>query len=464
MDAATHPAGSRWLLLAAGAALLFNLLVLLSLQHYIHGDFPFEDEWGYLARLQRLPDMGLVHFIFDRHIGYYLPVLFSFWYLSYTLTHLDFELMRYVAAGVSVGAALLLAFLLYRRATRRDWLVAGSLVYGAFLVCSLNHYYIYFQASEALIEPFLFGMVLCAVWAQEAALTGRRHLVACTLLATAFAAIGAGTYGAGLSILPALAAAQILLLRRMSYASLLQLALGVALIVLYVHGTSDLSRPHSAATASVTDLLEALRMWVGLTGNALFTPRKGALIEITYGIGLLLVAAQAYILVSACRQPPDRRRALFIPVALALYNNLVILEIILTRLHDVENGTQADFNPRYTILTLGGPASVLFYAVMLGELPRRLRHFAAAALFAMFAVTLISDRDIAIELPYHAQFLARVRTALLSLQGYPTPLQQAHMQLNPDMKPLVYPGRLFLEKEHLALYRDSVVTPPSNPP
>jgi hypothetical protein len=65
-------------------------------------------------------------------------------------------------------------------------------------------------------------------------------------------------------------------------------------------------------------------------------------------------------------------------------------------------------------------------------------------------------------LPHYAQVLATVRVQLISLQGDPNPFQQTQMMLTPPMKPLAYPGKLYLQQEHLALYRDGT-PPPADP-
>jgi hypothetical protein len=49
------------------------------------------------------------------------------------------------------------------------------------------------------------------------------------------------------------------------------------------------------------------------------------------------------------------------------------------------------------------------------------------------------------------------------LQGDPNQFQQTQMRLTPAMKPLVYPGRLYLQQEHLALHRDGAPPPAPNP-
>ncbi|HSN17831.1 MAG TPA: hypothetical protein VLV87_06435, partial [Gammaproteobacteria bacterium] len=59
--------------------------------------------------------------------------------------------------------------------------------------------------------------------------------------------------------------------------------------------------------------------------------------------------------------------------------------------------------------------------------------------------------------------LATVRAQLVSLQGEPDQFQRSQMMLTPAMEPLVYPGKLYLEQEHLALYRDGAPPPLASP-
>ncbi|HLW74388.1 MAG TPA: hypothetical protein VKT74_04905 [Gammaproteobacteria bacterium] len=460
-DKAAAPTAPRWLRPALGVALLLNVAVLLFVQHYWHGDFPFQDEWGFVARLQQLPQLGVLHFLFDRYHTYYLPVLLSFWYLSYTLTHLDIEALRYTGALVSGGVALLLVGMLYRKAPRLDKPVWLLLLFAPFVVCSLNHYMVYYQSIESVVQPFLFGMVLTAFWAADHALQGRRALP-WSALAVGAALIGVGIYAPGLSILPAIVGAQILIQRRLSLSSVLLALLGVLCIGFYVHAGHGLDHPQQGPGFAPGDLVQAVKMWFGLSGNALFSPHAGRLEIITYFLGAVLLAAQAVGLVTALRQPPERRKALFLPVALTLYNNLVILEIVTARLHVVESGLESSFTPRYSILALAGPVSVMFYLVMLGDLRGRLRRLGSAAFLAMALGTLAADAMIAILLPHYAAVLATVRAELLSLQGPPDAFQTSQMTLTPTMKPLVYPGRLYLQQEHLALYRNSESAPPAD--
>ena len=79
------------------------------------------------------------------------------------------------------------------------------------------------------------------------------------------------------------------------------------------------------------------------------------------------------------------------------------------------------------------------------------------------AGTLAAELMIMVALPHFAATLATVRAALVELQGDPNPFQQTQMRLTPAMKPLVYPGKLYLQQEHLALYRDSIPPPTPNP-
>jgi hypothetical protein len=444
------PRTLRWMI---GAAVLLNLVLLLCVQHYWHGDFPFQDEWGYVARLQQLPQIGFMHFIFGRYETYYVPVLMFVWYQAYTWTHLDIEAIRYLGACVTAGVALWACVLLYPRAPRHDRIRVALILLAPFVVCSLNHYAVYYQSIESVTQPFLFGMVMTAFWAAEQAQQGGRALL-WSLLATAVALIGVGTYAPGLSILPAIVGAQILIQRRISLSSVLFALLGLVCIVFYVHTGHGLAHPDQRPGFAASDLVLAVKMWFGLTGNALFSPHAGQLEIITYALGAALIAAQAVGLWLALRQAPERRKALFLPVALTLYNNLVFLEILNTRLHTVEAGLEASFIPRYSILMLAGPMSVMFYLVMLDDLSGRMKRLASAMLMALAGGTLAAEVMIGVALPHFAAALATVRTDLLELQGDPNSFQQTQMRLTPAMKPLVYPGRLYLQQEHLALYRD----------
>src|SRR5579859_3949200 len=107
-----------WPHILCGFLIALNLVALLCYQHYLHGDFPFQDEWGYVARIQRLPSLGFWHYVFDRHLSYHLPVLLFIWYLFYTLTHLNIEAIRYTGAVIISLDALLLCVMLRRQSPR----------------------------------------------------------------------------------------------------------------------------------------------------------------------------------------------------------------------------------------------------------------------------------------------------------------------------------------------------------
>jgi hypothetical protein len=453
------PRALRWYI---GAAVLLNLALLLGVQHYWHGDFPFQDEWGYVARLQQLPQLGLMHFIFDRYQTYYVPVLMFVWYQAYTWTHLNIEVIRYFGACITATVALWSCVLLYSHAPRLDRARAALLLLAPFVVCSLNHYAVYYQSIESVTQPFLFGMVLTAFWAAEHALQGRRALL-WSLLAAVMALIGVGTYAPGLSILPAIVGAQILIQRRVSLSTVLLALLGLACIGFYVQAGHGLAHPAQRPGLAAGDLLLAVKMWFGLTGNALFSPHAGELEIITYLLGAALIAAQGLGLFLVLRRNPEGRRAFFLPVALTLYNNLVFLEILNTRLHTVESGLEASFTPRYSILMLAGPMSVMFYLVMLDDLSSRMKRMAAMMLMTLAGGTLAAEVMIMVALPHFAAVLAAVRADLVELRGDPNQFQQTQMRLTPAMKPLVYPGRLYLQQEHLALYRDGTPPPAPNP-
>ena len=179
-----------------------------------------------------------------------LAVLFFFWYLAYAWTHLDIEAIRYAGACVSMLAALLLVVLLYRRSSLQGRPLLLSLAYGVFAVCSLNHYMVYYQSIEALVQPFMFGVVLLSMWSGEKTLQGRHSLLWSALCAV-LALVGTGVYAPGLSILPAIVGAQILLLRRVSLSSVLLGVFGILLGFFYIHTAHALARPgeHPAASA-----------------------------------------------------------------------------------------------------------------------------------------------------------------------------------------------------------------------
>lgn len=425
-----------------------NLAVLLWYQHALHGDFPFEDEWGYVDRLQRLPSMGFWHYVFDRHIGYHLPVLMFFWYLFYVFTHLNIESIRYTGAVILSLDAVLLCVMLRRHLPKMSPLAWLVILYAPFAVCSLNHWATYDQSIESVIQPWQFGMVLVCCWMAGRMVQGGdglRWAVLCVIPAL----IGLETYGAGLSILPAAMAAYLVVKRRVDRTAIFLAIAGLTFIVLYVLISEGLSQGEQPLSLGLDSVLYSLRVWVGLTGDAVFSPDPGSPERMMYIAGATILAVQIFGFVHVAFLPAERRKAFMVPLMLTVYNFLVFLEILVTRFHI----DRLESTPRYSILMLAGPVSVLFYLILL-ERRDRLRVALATLVLATLVIgTASADDQVYHVLPYIQKSFLSQRRELIGMTKDPDERQARALILTPRLARQIYPGRLFLEQQHLAMYR-----------
>jgi uncharacterized membrane protein len=449
-------------LLAAGAVVLLNFAFLIAYQHYLAGDFPFQDEWGYVDRLRHLPETGFFYFLFDRYQTFYMPVYMFIWYLFYALAHLNIMVIRYTGAAVSALVSVVLCLMLYRRARQASWLTLLVILCGPFIVCSYNHWASYNQSIESVTEPLLFGLVLITAWIAEKTLPSSPErsrpltILGWTGLCVAGWMFATGIYAPALVLLAAITGARILLYRRIDLSLVLLAFIAVAGPIWYVVAGGGLNQGMSAAHSALglKDIVGAVVAIMGLAGNALFSPAVPSQYAITIILGACILLAQGVATVRALKLPADERMRLMIPLALTLYNLLVILEIVATRIHE----PNVAFTPRYSLHTLGGPVSLLFWFVTLVE-PVRWRGLLAATILATttFGVVMADVQTIH-QLPYSQAAMAGVRETLMSLHAQPNRDQQTRMYVTEAMLPLVYPGRLFLQEQHLAMYEGDRTT------
>jgi hypothetical protein len=436
--------------------------MLLSYQHSLAADFPFQDEIGYVDRLHHLPETGLLHYLFDRYWTYYIPTQLFIWYQFYVLGHLNIVAIRYTGAAISALVSVLLCVMLSQKAARLNALTVLVILCGPFLVCSYNHWASYLQSIESLVEPLLFGLVLATLWIGEriganpdggvTVASALRWTGLCVL--TWLLAIGMGP--SALVVPAAIVGARVLLDRRFDR-SLIPLAiLAVALPVWYLGAGEGLHSHWSASLSAIapSDLVTGVDAAIGMVGNALFSPGPDWAENITRALGAIMVLALAAFTVYALRLPAGQRSRFMVPLALTLYTVLALGEIIVTRLHVPSLG----FTPRYTMFLLSAPVSLLFWFVLL---PDSLRWKRAAGIGTLAIVTFgvtLADAQALHHLPFTEAALARVRATQMSLHADPTPLEQAEMSVNPPLLSFVYPDVQFMRREHLAEYEGQQTT------
>lgn len=455
-------ARSHWVYIAITGVVLFNLAMLVAYQHYLAADFPFQDEIGYVNRLQHLPETGLFHYVFDPYWHYYIPTQLYIWYQFYALTHLNIMTVRYTGATISALASLLLCVMLYRKAFTLNVQTLLAILCCPFIICSYNHWASYDQSIESVVEPLLFGLTLALIWIAEKiqrafgerAPIGQR--VGWIGLFTAIWILASGIGPPPLVVLAAIVGARFLLERRFSPSLILLAIIAVAAPCFYLIAGEGISQKFSASQSAfgLKELFDALKAAIGLIGNSLYTPVVARHEPVTLGLGVAVLVAQIAIATYALRLPVEQRSRFMIPLTLTLYSWLVLLEIIGARLHELG----VAFIPRYSWFGLYAPVSLFFWFVTLASSVRRERALSACVLVLVLFGTASADEQTARQLPFARTALAKDRETLMSLQGRPTPEQQAVMFVNPPLADYVYPDLEFLRREHLAMYEGAGAT------
>ncbi len=462
---------SRWIYIAIGVAVIINLVMLLAYQHYLAGDFPFQDEIGYVNRLHQLAVTGFPHFLFDRYWNYFTPSYFLIWYGFYKLSHLNIETVRYTGAVVSASVSLLLCVLLFRKAQRFDMLTILVVLSAPFVICSYNYWASYNQSMESVAQPLVFGLSLGLIWIAErffsAVDSGEKiqRVLSWAALGTLVWVFAAGIYPPPLVIPVTVMLTRWLLLRRVDVAMVVLGALAIALPLTYVMLGEGLRTGWSASNAGfgLRDVLHAVAAAVALSGNALFSPGTALQEVLAWLLGSGLLLGQLACAVYTVRLPLAQRSRFFVPLALMIYNAFVLLEIIGARLHY----PGLDFTPRYAIFGLGGPVSLMTWFVLLDSHARWRKVLAIGTLAMTVVGVAVADREQIRQLPYTRAAFARIRSTMMSLQAPPNAAQQAEMFVNPPLAPYVYPDLQFLREERLAMYAvagSQTVSPSASPP
>ncbi len=446
----------RWLRVAIGVAALLGLAMVFGYQHYLAGDFPFQDEMGYVNRLHHLHELGVGHYLFDPYWTYFMPTYFAIWYGFYKFAHLNIEAIRYTAAVISGATGLLLSVLLYRKAQRVDVLTLIVIFGAPFVVCTYNFWANYLQSMEALAEPLIFGSALGLIWIADKIFneydrgSQLKDLWGWAALFLVGWLVASGIYPPPLVLLVAIVATRVLLRRRLDVTTIVTGAIAVAVPLIYVLLGRGFGTKFAASSGGfgIAELFSSVGTFISLTGNALFTPLNAHWEWLTWVLGFALVGLQAGCALYTLRLPAQERSRFFVPFAMMLYNALVLLEILSARLHYPGVG----FTPRYAIFALGAPVSLMLWFVMLSERVRWRTLFGAAAIVVCAIGVGVSDRQQFEQLPFTRATFSRIRETMMSLNTTPTPSQQASMFVNPPMLPNVYPDVTFLREQHLAMY------------
>lgn len=440
---------------------MINFLILMIYQIKVGGDFPYQDEWGYVDRLIHLQSMGMSHYLFDRYQVYFIPGIFAIWYFFYHFFDLSIMAIRYAGAAVSAIIAFFICVTVIKHKEQFNmWeLVLIGLI--PFVFCSLNHWATYNQSIESVIEPFLFGCVLFAFWAGQHTMNdedGDWKIMIWSILVVIASVLAVTMYAPGLSALLAVAITRIFLLRRIDKTTIMfgLLGFGGGLAYLLLGGGAGHHIP--LATVHIGKVIEE---WIFLFSNALITighktsPVVFFGVPIIYGVRLILDFIIGFIIIATMIISmayvffvlPHDRMKYFIPFALSLYTFGVSLEIVWAY-HSPHFGEA----PRYAILMVGGPISALIWGVLL------------LRVYSLQKLILIAQSIIAIsvfstlvfmwtQISYVYNSFEGIRTELLKINAPITKEQEKIIVVNDPLKDLVYPDLLFLRKNHLSLFQ-----------
>jgi len=453
----------RWIAVAIGSLVLLNFLALSTYQHYIAGDFPFQDEIGYVYRLFQLRDNGFDQYLFTAYGHYYMPTQLFIWYLFYKLTHLNIMAIRYTGAAVSALTALLFCTMLYRRAAARNWLTFSAIAVVPFVICSYNHWATYNQSIESVIEPLVLCLVLTlASFAQKTILAfSDRTNPGIPLVWTAgFVVLWLIAAGAGPTpiILPvAMLVAYILLERKVNVGLFLFGVFAVAAPAVYVIKGQGLHQEMAASPSALGNGLvgNSIEASVALVGNSLYSPHDVAGEKLTLIFGSLIILPLITYVVYALRLPREQRSPFFLPLTLTLFSAFVLVEILGARI----NSPNVGFTPRYSIVALTAVLSLIAWVVTAVNRSAWRALLGGCSLVVIAVAVAVADAQTVHALPLMKAALARDRETFVSLRGEPNPQQQRIMFINAPLLDDVYPDLLFLQQERLAMYAEADAPP-----
>lgn len=231
--------------------------------------------------------------------------------------------------------------------------------------------------------------------------------------------------------------------------------IGAALLAVYlIAGHAMQPHPHhpgSPPALTFGDLWASLYSLAGLFGNALLSPFGVSVNIYTQLLGLMIICVQITCFIYVIRLPERQRMRFVIPLTLTLYNALVFVEILGTRF----NYSGFEYFPRYAILMLGGPVSLLFWIVMI-PLPRwHLKVAAVGVLAVMLVAVIVADRHEYYAMPYRRAGFAVIRQLFVAPQRPQVLLRLNELHTTPGWQTFSYAKLQYLEANHLALYRHS---------
>lgn len=443
---------------------VINFLILIKYQLDMGGTFPYEDEWGYVNRLSQIHSMGFYQFLFNKYQIYFVPGLFFIWYLFYHFFDLSIMAIRKVGAVTSAISSLLIcAVILKQKSFFSPWeLFLVALI--PFVFCSLNYWATYNQSIEAMIEPFLLGCVILAIWAGQQSLIMYSNLKKTLFwsgLVIIFTLLSMSMYAPGLSILLAIAITRMLFLRKVDGTSLALGGVGLSIGVAYSFLGGGLAEHHIHFFQIFSG--KFLEEWILLFGNSLITighPHSPIFyvfgfpityyerVVVDFIFGFIVFSCIFTSMLYAIFVQMLNRIRYFVPFALSLYTIGVSIEIALTH-HSPRFGEA----PRYAILMVGAPIAVVLWGILIPKqltMVRTVTGLAQAVVSVSVITTLIFVK---IKMPQLKSFKS-IKLILWKIDAPITKDQQKILKVNDPLRNLVYPDIQYLKKNHLACFRD----------
>lgn len=444
---------------------LLNFLILIKYQIKMGGDFPYEDEWGYVDRLSHIHSIGFFHFLFDKYQTYFVPGLFFIWYLFYHFFDLSIMAIRKLGAATSAASALLICAIVLRQKKNFNLWELFLLGVIPFVFCSLNYWATYNQSIESITEPLLLGFVLLACLSAQQSLlidSTLKTALLWSVVAVAFSFLAISLYAPGLSILLSISITRAALLRRIDGVTLALGGLGLAVVVLYSFLSGEMGVEHHIHFGTV-GLVKLLEEWILLFGNSLITighPHSPIFyvlgIPVTYNervaidfiFGLIVVLGIFTSMINAFFAPSLSRIRYFVPFSLSVYSIGVSLEIAFAY-HSPRFGEA----PRYAILLAGAPIALILWGILsqkrltlLGELTNRVPQ--AVVYFCTISTLIFME----VTMPQAKNFQA-IRSVLRQIDSPITREQQKILKVNDPLRNMVYPDIQYLRRNHLACFR-----------
>jgi len=138
----------------------FIFLSVVNLLTYISStniNFPIQDEWGYIQRLNdyKQNSLSLFDYLFNKYQIYYIPGLFAFFAIFFKLFNLDFYVIQIIGILLLVLSGILVGYYFMKSTSSKRPESFFFFISLFLLVTSLNFWATINQSIESVIEPLV---------------------------------------------------------------------------------------------------------------------------------------------------------------------------------------------------------------------------------------------------------------------------------------------------------------------